>query len=255
MTTEAPIDTGCSPVKLVSMAIDPTTLLEGTLKCLRISRTFQRDAVELHDRSQFVSAVVLSTISFEHSATATWLHRRYQHPKDAASITPKDVNRFLNGDHTSKLAGGVNTYSLRLESERADQIINEQAEVPRDSARYTELNAEMDRIREAAMRQFPRKLHRLRTAAQYITFDKRTKEWAINETTPELAYFVVMAAGNNYGNLSRILLSDDAARKMMNHLGIYDEVQDLSRIWPSAETKDPATKMMNEISRLVCGVI
>jgi AbiV family abortive infection protein len=223
-------------LRLGCMPIDPDILLRGALTYLRHSRRFQQDAVNLYEQQRFSAAVVLSTISLEHTSTATWLYDSSKAPEFLASATPHDLSKLLTGKHNKIIARGLRTFSYIRNAKRVEELI---AKINADALSDDEnavLYEEHQQIMSDELKTFPGDIHRLRTAAQYVDFDAHTNEWSIADIKRQEAELTVITAGNSYGWLvNGQLRVDHRALSLSAHLGIHDEIFDLRRNWPTAQ--------------------
>ena len=179
------------------MPIDSDTLLRGSLTYLRHARLFQRDAVDLYERERFAAAVVLSTISLEHTAAATWLYESSKTPQIPESMTSKSLAYSLSKkiNHSQKMDRGLRTFTYIRNAKRMEELILKLASVALGSEEHVALGDEHEQILSDERKTFPGHIHRLRTAAQYVNFDGRTNEWNIENVTRATAQLTVLTAG------------------------------------------------------------
>ena len=212
--------------------MQPDVLLRGSLTYLQHSRQFQRDAAGLYDRDSLSSAVVLSTISLEHIATARWLYELLDQPDQVAGLTPRALKRSLKSDHASTIRKGLKTSPLILHSERVLELVSKMTSTDADSDERKSLNAAIGQLLREETIAFPRHAHRMREEAQYVAFDVQTNTWERNELSNKRARFAVETAARNYVSMIHIFGRDHHAMTLIGRLGIAADFFDLSRIWP-----------------------
>lgn len=218
------------------MGITPDILLRGSLAHLQQARLFQRDAVRLYQVDSLSSAVVLGTISLEHTATSRWLFETAHDSKRVSELTVPSFYKLLQVNHAKRIKRGLHSNPVISYKKPIIQLIGELSTFKPDSDEFRDLRLKIARLLRREQDEYPGQAHGLREKVQYPIFDAQETSWSSEIPTRKRTQFALETAARNYSGVVHSVGRDHAAMTLVGQLGIT-EIFDESLNWPTDEAQ------------------